>query len=337
MAGLRSRSMTRCHRETKNMTEAIESDTHSGRTLIFVHGRYFKPAAAELMDVSAAAMTAAIARDYPDKSDDFAAVDKRIAYYGDLSNTFLKTHGEIYDELLDIGDRRNALQRLKTIDKRKNFSVGRYDRLPGKTAIAEFTAGIAGPILETLGLSKKVIEKIAVDLGEYWNEDSDFSSQVRARVRNEICAAMEQSSRLMLISHGTGCIVAYDVLWQISHDPEYREQFEQRKIDLWLTLGAPLGDSAVRKRLKGAELSTKEQYPSNIVSWHNVSAEDDYMSHDNTVADDFKGMLAYKLVSSIRDYRIYNLAVHYGKSNPHSSVGYLIHPRVAQIIAEWLS
>jgi hypothetical protein len=41
-------------------------------------------------------------------------------------------------------------------------------------------------------------------------------------------------------------------------------------------------------------------------------------------------------ISTIRDYRIYNLAVRYGKSNPHSSVGYLIHPRVAQIIASWL-
>jgi hypothetical protein len=72
------------------------------------------------------------------------------------------------------------------------------------------------------------------------------------------------------------------------------------------------------------------------VSWHNVSAEDDYISHDNTVADDFKRMLKQKQVSCIRDYTIYNLTVRYGKSNPHSSVGYLIHPRIAQIISEWL-
>jgi hypothetical protein len=72
------------------------------------------------------------------------------------------------------------------------------------------------------------------------------------------------------------------------------------------------------------------------VSWHNVAAEDDYVCHDNTVADDFKPMLKQKQVSCIRDYCVYNLAVRYGKSNPHSSVGYLIHPRVARIVSDWL-
>jgi hypothetical protein len=73
-----------------------------------------------------------------------------------------------------------------------------------------------------------------------------------------------------------------------------------------------------------------------VLAWHNVSAEDDYLCHDNTLADDYREMLKLRLVSSIRDYHIYNLAVRYGKSNPHSSVGYLVHPRVTKIIADWL-
>jgi hypothetical protein len=47
-------------------------------------------------------------------------------------------------------------------------------------------------------------------------------------------------------------------------------------------------------------------------------------------------MLDQRQVSCIRDYRIYNMTVRYGKSNPHSSLGYLVHPRTAQIIIEWL-
>jgi hypothetical protein len=73
-----------------------------------------------------------------------------------------------------------------------------------------------------------------------------------------------------------------------------------------------------------------------VLTWRNVSAEDDYLCHDNTLADDYREMLNLRLVSSIRDYHIYNLAVRYGKSNPHSSLGYLIHPRVAKIVADWL-
>lgn len=318
------------------MTEASHTGNYSGSTLLYIHGRNFKPSADELMDISVAAMRAAIERDYPDAVDLFQAMHKRIGYYGDLGNEVLSESGKRYDKVLDVGDRRNALQRLCSIDKRKNFGVSRYDRLPGKTAIAEFVADFAAPLLGSVGLLEKVISKLAVDLGEYWKENSDFASQVRDRVRTAICEATDGESRVMLICHGTGCIVAYDVLWQLSNDPEYKKRFAGRKIDLWLTLGAPLGDNTVNRKLFGAGQNGVERYPSNIVSWHNVSAEDDYLCHDNTLADDFKQMLKQQQISIIRDYRIYNLAVRYGKSNPHSSVGYLIHPRVAQIIVNWL-
>jgi hypothetical protein len=77
-------------------------------------------------------------------------------------------------------------------------------------------------------------------------------------------------------------------------------------------------------------------YPKNVITWHNVSAEDDYTCHDNTLADDFKRMLEQHAVSTVQDYCVYNLAVRFGKSNPHSSVGYLIHPRVSKIIVDWM-
>ena len=318
------------------MSESAHAGTYTGRTLLFVHGRHFKPPADELMDISVAAMRASIERDYPDVIDLFHGMHKRIAYYGDISNEYLASAGERYDEKLDIGDRRNALQRLCAIEKRKNFGVSRYDRLPGKTAIAEFAADIAAPVLSTLGLSDKVISKVAPDLGEYWNKKSDFGARVRDRVRSAIRESTDDDSRLMLVSHGTGCIATYDVLWQLSNDPDYKKSFDGRKIDLWLTMGAPLGSSTTSSKLFGAANKGLERFPSNIVSWHNVSAEDDYLSHDNTLADDFKKMLTQKQVSCIRDYRVYNLTIRYGKSNPHSSVGYLIHPRVAQIVSDWL-
>ena len=47
-------------------------------------------------------------------------------------------------------------------------------------------------------------------------------------------------------------------------------------------------------------------------------------------------MLKQRQVSAVHDYRIFNLAVRYGKSNPHSSIGYYIHPRLSKIMADWL-
>lgn len=318
------------------MTTTGNNDGSTERVFLFVHGRDFKPAAEEFMDLSVAAILAGIERDYPDFVDEFCSLEKRVAYYGDITDQFLTSRGQRYDEALDIGDRRNALIKLRAYDRKKHFGVSRYDRLPGKTAMGEFAADVFGPLLATLGLSKKLIAKVGVDLAEYWNEDSEFGDRVRDRVRAAICEALDRSQQLFLVSHGTGCIVTYDVLWQLSHDPDFAGRYERKKIDLWLTMGAPLGDTMVARRLKGSKDKGVRRYPSNVVSWHNLSAEDDFVSHDNTLADDFKQMLLQKQASCIRDYRIYNLCVRYGKSNPHSSLGYLVHPRTAQIIVEWL-
>ena len=288
------------------------------------------------MELSMEALRVGVERDYPDFADEFAALDKRIAYYGDITDNFLSSQGLRYDEALDIGDRRNALIKLRTFERRKQFGVARYDRLPGKNAIPEFAADVFAPLLARLGLSRSLINKVGIDLAEYWNRDSDFGERIRERVRSALCLALEYSDQIMLISHGTGCIVTYDVLWQLSHEPEFADRLRGRKIESWMTIGAPLGDSMVKKRLMGAKRKGLERFPSNVVSWHNLSAEDDFVSHDNTLSDDFRKMLRLREVSSIRDYRIYNMTIRYGKSNPHSSLGYLVHPRTSQIIVEWL-
>ena len=316
-------------------SETYTSGT-SGRSLVIVHGRDFKPSGKNLLELIDSALAAGVERDCPELLTNYHGLAKELAYYGDLSNTLLEQKGGKYDEQLDIGDRRNAFHLLKQIDKRKKFSVQRYDNLPGKSAIAEFAANIIAPVLGAVGLATTVIGMVARELGEYWNSKSDFGIQLRQRVRDTLCAALDRGDQVMLISHGTGCVVAYDVVWQLSNDPEFSEQYGDKKIDVWLTLGAPLGDSSIAKKLLGAKDKTGKRYPRNIVSWHNVSAEDDYCCHDNTLANDFKAMLKEKLVSCISDYQIYNLAVRYGKSNPHSSVGYYMHPRVTQLIADWL-
>jgi hypothetical protein len=225
---------------------------------------------------------------------------------------------------------------MRLLEKRKHFGVGRYDRLPGKTAVVEFAADVAAPLLSLLGFSKPLIARLNKDVGEYWGKKSDYRDVVRSRIREKICNALDRDDRILLISHGSGSIVTYDVLWQLSHMEEFAEGYGNKKIDTWVTLGSPLGDSMVRRKLLGAKAKGREKYPCNIVTWQNVSAEDDHQCHDNTLADDFNAMQKQRLVSSIRDYKIYNMAVRYGKSSPHSSMGYYIHPRVSQIIVEWL-
>ena len=308
----------------------------NNRSILLVHGRDFKPAEASLTDISMAALRCGIKRDYPDSVDAFDSVSKDMAYFGDLTNELLLSHGKRYDESLDVGDRMNALGQLKTIAPRKRFGIRQYDCLPGKSALREFCADIAAPVLGAIGLTMPLVNCVSRDCAEYLRGKSAFANKVRERVRTKLCEKLDCGDRVMLVTHGVGCAVAYDVLWELSHDAEWQEKYGESKVDSWVTLGAPLGDSHIRKHLKGAREKIEARFPTNVISWNNVSAEDDYTCHDNTLADDFKKMMDRRLVSAVRDYRIYNLAVRYGKSNPHSSVGYYIHPRVSKLVVDWM-
>lgn len=313
-----------------------EQSTHPKRALLYVHGRSFQPAPAALLELVTAALAAGVERDFPESSEDFSSLPKELAYYGDRVNRLLTKKGERFDEQLDLGDCRNALQYLRALNKRKKFSLSSYDKVPGKSAVPELAADLAEPLLGSIGLGGKLIAKVAPDIVEYWSKDGDHAAGVRDAIRSTLCDALRENEQVLLIAHGTGSIVVWDVLWQLSHDAAYAE-YASCKIDTWITLGSPLGDKTVRRRLLGAREKGHRKFPHNIVTWHNVAAEDDWLCHDNTLADDFKAMLRLRIISAIRDYRIYNLSIRYGKSDPHCPLGYLVHPRTSQLIVDWLT
>jgi hypothetical protein len=307
-----------------------------GRSVLFVHGRDFKPDRDALLEISRSAVRTGIERDYPDHVAAFDGVRTDIAYYGDLNNALLYDVGRRYDAELDLGDRRHALRALREIPARKRFGIRQYDRLPGKSAVPEFLADSLYPILCVFGLTMPIFKRLSRDFYEYLRRRTDYAEQVQSRVLERVCEALDRGDELLLLTHGTGSVITYDVLWRLSHDPELQERYGGRKIDMWVTLGSPLGDRRIRKRLLWAEQKGAEPYLSNVICWHNVSAEDDYTCHDKTLADDFKKMMSQRLVSTVTDYRVFNHAVRYGRSNPHSSVGYYIHPRVSKIMADWI-
>ena len=315
------------------MTETVKS---ARRSILIVHGGDFKPPAEVYMDEASTALLEAIQRDYPDHVESFGNVGLELAYYGDLGNAYLRSRGRHYDEQLDIGDRRNALESLRKIPQRKRFGLQYYDKLRGKSALPEAIADVTSPLFGVLGLTTLLVSLVAKDFALYLRGNTDFTEQVRGRVRDKLIEMLRRGDKVLLMSHGTGCAVAYDVLWQLSHDERFRGEFSGTKIDVFVTLGSPISDNMVRRRLLGARRRSTERFPTNIITWENVSAEDDYMCHDKTVADDLKAMMREHVISSINDYRVYNHAMRYGKSNPHCSLGYFIHPRVAKIVVDWI-
>ena len=141
---------------------------------------------------------------------------------------------------------------------------------------------------------------------------------------------------MLLLSHATGSVISYDVLWRLSHDPD-RDSANGHRVHTWITFGSPLPNGYVKRNLRGARNRPEQRYPNKVINWFNVSAEDDFHCHDKTVSDDFAELLRRQQISQIRDFRIYNLAVRYGRSNPHNSLGYLVHPRMTQLVHGWLT
>jgi len=314
------------------------------KKIILVHGRSYKPNKKILKRNWIDATQYGINRDFGEKElAKFNQLKPKIemAYYGDLSNDFLSKHGDgLWTEQRekdDIADRKEALLALKKYGAR-DFTKRNYNKIRDLSdVLKEAAANILSGPLSIFGIGDDLVEMVAPDMGHYWNLDDEFGSNVRWRLTEILTKAMGAGEDILLVAHSLGTIVCYDVLWKISHYGEYKKLREKGYKNITLiTIGSPLGDENVKDQLKGADASGYRRYPQNIKRWINFAAEDDFISHDSTVKNDFRDMKKFGLDPNISDKEIYNMSIREGNSNPHHSTGYLIHPKFSQAVVSWL-
>ena len=304
------------------------------KQIILIHGRNQKPARDDLFDIWKQAIGYGIARDYgSDALSQFEKTRISMAYYGHLSNAYLNLPEE------NPQSRYDSLKALKQFETNQ-FNLNTYESLPGVSSTGEALADLFSGILSASRLGRSAIEAVAPDMAAYWDKESYFASDVRASLLPYLIDALASGDKVMLIAHSLGTMISYDNLWKLSHYGEYRMEFgAAKKLDLFVTLGSPLGDENVKRELKGASSKGFLKYPANIRRWINIAAEDDYISHDSILGNDYEEMSRLSMLDRpIKDIsRIYNLCVRNEKSNPHSSIGYLIHPKLSKIIHNWLN
>jgi hypothetical protein len=315
------------------------TDDQPQRTLILVHGGGFKPPEAELRRLWRDALGVGLARDYSKKGGSSLLDDVRLefVYYGDLANARLQEAGRGIDQALDLEDRLRDLRRLAMVSSKKKFRRVHYEVLPGKTALREFIADMAAPLLTLFGLAGRALERTTPVLAAYLGEDQRFRETCEDRLMQVLAPALARHDDVLLLSHAMGSVISYDVLWRLSQPPLTGGAPEASRVHTWISFGSPLANHYVKRQLRGSGAPVERRFPNKVVNWFNLSAEDDFHCHDKTVADDFALMLRRQQISQIRDYRIYNLAVRYGRSNPHNAVGYLVHPRMTLLLYEWLT
>jgi hypothetical protein len=311
----------------------------SKKHIFFIHGRSFKPEKNVLSRLWFQAVAHGLKRDTSTSvQEKYKKAKKSFIYYGDLSNSYLRGLGQPYDESADTEDRKlthKDLKRYNSVDFQGRVGKAFYNSLAGKDAGKEMLADIFATPLDFFHLSEALITRVAPDMRAYWNADSAFGSEIRWRLTEPLAKALSRNDDVLVVSHSLGTLVSFDVLWKFSHYSEYTG-IRNRSINTWLTLGSPLGNETVKKNLKGARAVNARRYPSNIQHWINIAAEDDYISHDQSLKDDYKNMKQLGLIKSLKDHRVFNLAMREGRSNPHNSSGYLVHPRTIDVIANWL-
>ena len=168
------------------------------------------------------------------------------------------------------------------------------------------------------------------DLHRYLHNKNDIADHTRQMLKMPLRAAHEAGRPVLLIAHSMGSVIAYDALWQMTHEDE-----DELRVDLLATMGSPLGQRYMQKRLLGGAHTGERRYPRNIRRWINLSAVGDLTAIDPTLADDFGQMSELGLVESITDLRLDNWFRLDGAFNAHAEYGYLANGKTARIVGSW--
>lgn len=327
--------------------------------IILIHGRSTKPAKKKHANLLRRALLQGLNRADPQKAQkvEQGVIPVDYVYYGDINNQILaEASTKTADELTDVDPASNnspclpdtgyaeaidSLTRFKRFDRPDYLKVKREnDSKSWRDNIARLGSILSAITTATL-LNEIVIKFATADLGAYLMRRT-VGSQVRERLHTPLKDALINGDDVCLVAHSMGAMVSYDVLWKFSRMSEYKDvQNAANPVSLWLTLGSPLGEAGVKANLYDANERTHrdetDKYPKDIIEmWQNVAAYDDFISHDPTMRDDFRAMMKFRLLKNIKDHRIHNCWAFEGEANPHKFYGYLVNPKTAGLIADWI-
>lgn len=168
------------------------------------------------------------------------------------------------------------------------------------------------------------------DTQRYFLNHQSVATRIRRLVADALTTAYRAGRRIILIGHSLGSVIAYDVLWELTH----REANDLR-VDRFVTIGSPLGLNFVQHRFLGAREVGLRRFPGNIRKWDNLSAIGEMTALDRRFADDFCEMVNLGLVESITDHLdIVNYFRGPNGLDVHKCYGYLANEKIGAVIAQ---
>ena len=239
---------------------------------------------------------------------------------------------EFYQEQRDFEVDRPGIERLLGAPAPTAADRRAADALPRRLMRWWHLLGDSYPWLSRVVVSPALKATLA-DVRRYVDNVDGVGDRVRSYLIDALLAGFRSGERIMLVGHSLGSVIAYDCLWQLS-----REAREPGRCEVFLSLGSPLATRFIRQGLLGAKHTPPECYPDNIDAWINVAARGEMVALHRRIKPFFGEMLKLGLVQTLEDWDdIYNHFRDANGLNTHKSYGYLNHPAVAGLIAQWLS
>lgn len=294
----------------------------SKRHIVFVPGKNPKPEADHHKELIWRTIVEGIRRIEPDVSSellknesDFRFIDWNYLYY--LEHDDINTHLPYVEDLFKR-------------DGPSKEDIEKAQAWRNKLEMFIYNTVDSTPVL--LRLLRGELKEAAEETNRYFDNDDQIASQIREKLKRELRPLLADGGKVMVIGHSMGSVITYDTLWalsQLEHLPG--------EVDMFLTLGSPLGMNYVQERLLGADNEGVRRYPTNIRNWVNVAADGDLIALDHKLAEGFGEMVALKMVDSFTDHcdGVYNYFHGPDGLNCHRSYGYLINSVVSRVIADW--
>ena len=200
-----------------------------------------------------------------------------------------------------------------------------------KRARVLYTLGDFFPALIPL-LPDPAVKNTIRETERYFQNQDGIGARVRELLKAPLRQAFAAGERVLVIGHSMGAVIAYDALWELTH-----LEGSPGTIDLFLTLGSPLGMRFVQDRLLGCSDHESRRYPRSIRHWINIAAHGDLTALDPEVRNDFLAMLEQGCIESIEDRNrgVFNYFRNEKGLNMHRSYGYLVEQHVARTILTW--
>lgn len=179
-------------------------------------------------------------------------------------------------------------------------------------------------------LANEKLEVHIRDLRRYAQNENDIGAHVRRLLKVPLEAAAAAHRPVLLLTHSMGSVIAWDALWEMS-----RREGRDVLVDLWVTMGSPLGGNFLQQRLLGLDQTGEDRYPSNVRRWVNIAAIGELTALDRNLRDDFGPMIDLGLIEDIVDHEIFSFYRTDGVLNVHNEYGYLLHEVTARRVCEW--